>query len=197
MSFNPQPVRLEGRHVRLEPLEPRHTADLQEAGRDPQIWKWMLSADWTVPGEAERWLDEARADMAAGRAVAYAVVRAPDGRAVGSTRLFDFRAPHRALEIGYTWLAPEVQRTAVNTECKLLLLTHCFERLGARRVQLKTDARNAKSRAAIARIGAGFEGILRKYQTRFDGYVRDTAMFALTDDDWPEAKARIGAMLAR
>jgi len=122
-------------------------------------------------------------------------VRAADGRVVGSTRFLDIRRPHRALEIGNTWLAREAQRTAINTEAKLLMLTQAFEGWGAGRVQLKTDERNDASRAAIARLGCAFEGVLRKYQARYDGYIRNTAMFSLVADEWPAAKARLQARL--
>ena len=104
---------------------------------------------------------------------------------------------NRGLEIDNTWIAPEAQRTAVNTEAKYLQLRHAFEVLGAWRVQLKTDERNARSRAAIARLGCTFEGILRRYQLRFDGFVRNTAMFSLLDSEWPAAKAALEAKLAR
>jgi RimJ/RimL family protein N-acetyltransferase len=129
--------------------------------------------------------------------VGWATVRQADGRVVGSTRFLDLRRPNRGLEIGWTWIDPQAQRTGVNTEAKFLMLRHAFEDLGAIRVQLKTDERNLRSRTAIARLGASFEGILRKYQARFDGYVRNTAMFSITAEDWPAVKARLEGMLAR
>ena len=148
--------------------------------------------------DVENWIAEALRAQATGAEVAFAIVRRSDGVAVGSTRYLDIRRPHRALEIGWTWLAREAQRTAVNTEAKLLLLTHAFEVHGAVRVQLKTDERNAQSRAAISRLGAAFEGILRNYQTRpYDGYVRHTAMFSITAAEWPTAKAGLVAKLTR
>jgi RimJ/RimL family protein N-acetyltransferase len=116
---------------------------------------------------------------------------------VGSTRFLDLRRPHRTLEIGWTWLTSAAQRTAVNTEAKYLMLCHAFDELCAVRVQLKTDERNEKSRNAIARLGAVFEGVLRNYQTRLhDGYVRNTAMFSITDREWPAVKTRLEAKLA-
>ena len=117
---------------------------------------------------------------------------------VGTTRFIDIRRPHRGLEIGWTWLAPEAQRSAINTEAKYLMLRQAFDGWGALRVQLKTDANNARSRAAILRIGAVYEGILRKQLLRaHDGYQRDTAMFSIVEPEWPAVKAGLEAKLAR
>lgn len=141
---------------------------------------------------------EALRTQTTGTEVAFAIVRRSDGVAVGATRYLDIRRPHRSLEIGWTWLAREAQRTPINTEAKLLLLTHAFEVHGAVRVQLKTDERNEQSRAAISRLGAIFEGILRNFQTRpHDGYVRNTAMYSLTPTEWPAVRDRLSAMLVR
>ncbi|HYC70130.1 MAG TPA: GNAT family protein [Opitutaceae bacterium] len=195
MTFDPQPVLLAGRHVRLEPLEPRHESALLAAAKDPEVFRWFLTPPLGEPGEMRKWLEDAFRAQAARTEVAFATVRAADGRVVGSTRFLDIRRPHRALEIGNTWLAREAQRTAINTEAKLLMLTQAFEGWGAGRVQLKTDERNDASRAAIARLGCAFEGVLRKYQARYDGYIRNTAMFSLVADEWPAAKARLQARL--
>ena len=197
LVFDPKPVVLAGRTVRLEPLQRRHAAGILAASRDPEIWRWMLVEQFQTVGEAEQWIDAANVAQAAGLEVAWATTLFKDGRVVGSTRYLDIRRPNRGLEIGWTWIDPEFQRTAVNTEAKYLMLRHAFEDLGAVRVQLKTDERNTKSRAAIARLGATFEGILRQYQARFDGYVRNTAMFSVTAGEWPAAKAKLEAMLAR
>jgi RimJ/RimL family protein N-acetyltransferase len=196
-SFDPKPVVLNGRTVRLEPLQRSHAAGILAASRDPEIWRWMLVEQFKSLGEVEQWIEAANVAQAAGLEVAWATVRVSDARVVGSTRYLDIRRPNRGLEIGWTWIDPQFQRTAVNTEAKFLMLRHAFEDLGALRVQLKTDERNARSRAAIARLGAAFEGILRRYQARFDGYVRNTAMFSLTAEEWPAAKAKLEAMLAR
>ena len=153
---------------------------------------------FTSEGEVQAWIAEALKAQATGTEVAFAIVRRSDGVAVGSTRYLDIRHPHLSLEIGWTWLAREAQRTAINTEAKLLQLTHAFESHGAVRVQLKTDERNEQSRAAISRLGAVFEGILRNYQTRpHDAYVRNTAMYSITATEWPAIKARLKARLAR
>ncbi len=196
-TFDPQPISLHGRHVALEPLAPRHAAGIFAASRDPGIWTYLLVPQFASVGAVQQWIEESQAAQRSGAEVPFATVRADDGRVVGSTRFLDIRRAHRTLEIGWTWIDPQFQRTAVNTEAKFLMLRHAFEDLGAGRVQLKTDERNARSRAAIARIGATFEGILRKYQARFDGYVRNTAMFSITAEEWPAAKARLEAMLAR
>lgn len=193
--FDPRPVLLEGRHVRLEPLERRHLPGLLTAARDPEIFQWFLTPPLGDEAEMTKWLEDGLRAQAAGAEVAWATVRRSDGRIVGSTRFLDIRRPNRGLEIGNTWLAREAQRTAVNTEAKLLQLTHAFADLGAVRVQLKTDERNARSRAAIARLGGTFEGILRRYQARYDGFMRNTAMYSLTAEDWPAAKAALEAKL--
>lgn len=197
-NFRPEPVLLEGKHVRLEPLVPHHAAALFRASQNPDIWRWLPIPMFATLTQVDEWIAAALKTQATGTEVAFAIVRRNDGVAVGSTRYLDIRHPHRALEIGWTWLAREAQRTPVNTEAKLLLLTHAFETQGAVRVQLKTDERNEQSRAAITRLGAVFEGILRNYQTRpHDGYVRNTAMYSITAAEWPAVKARLAAMLAR
>lgn len=197
MHFDPRPVLLEGDFVRLEPLERRHAEPLFAVGCDPEIWRYMLVPAWVTLADAVRWCEDALRSQAAGGEVVWVTVRRTDGRVVGSTRYLDIRRPHRALEIGSTWIAPEAQRSAVNTEAKLLQLRHAFGELGAVRVQLKTDRRNEASRRAIARLGAVEEGTLRCYQTRCDGYVRDTVMFSLTAGEWPAAEARLAARLVR
>ena len=195
-SFDPKPVVLTGRHVRLEPLAAMHAAALFAAGRDPEVHRYLLDEPPATEADVAATIAAALAAAAAGTQVPFVILHLASGRVAGTTRYLDLRRDHRALEIGYTWLAPEFQRTAVNTEAKYLLLRHAFETLGAVRVQLKTDERNARSRRAIERLGARFEGILRNYQTRADGFVRNTALFALTDADWPAAKARLEARLA-
>lgn len=183
--------------MRLEPLEERHRAAmLASAQQLPDVFQWFLSDTLAKPEVFHAWFDDALRNTAAGSEVAWAIVRRGDDKVVGSTRYLDLRRANRGLEIGNTWHAKEAQRTAINTEAKYLLLRHAFEALGAVRVQLKTDERNEPSRRAIARLGAQFEGVLRRYQTRFDGYVRNTAMFAVVADDWPAARARLEAMLA-
>ena len=198
LSFDPKPVVLEGTFVRMEPLALRHAEALFAASQDPEIWRWLPAPMFSSVAEVRSWIEEALALQAKGEVVPFATIRKSDGAAVGSTRYLDIRPPHRAIEIGWTWLATAAQRTPVNTEAKFLMLQHAFETLGAIRLQLKTDERNEKSRKAIGRLGAVFEGILRNYQTRtHDGYVRNTAMFSITDTEWPVVKAGLEAKLAR
>jgi RimJ/RimL family protein N-acetyltransferase len=195
VTFDPKPVLLEGRHVRLEPLEHRHLPALAAAARDPEVFQFFLTPPLGTVAEMGKWLEERLSGQATGAEVAWATVRMTDNRLVGATTFLDIRRANRGLEIGNTWLAKEAQRTPVNTEAKLLQLTHAFEKLGAWRVQLKTDERNARSRAAILRLGCTFEGVLRKYQARYDGYVRNTALYSLIAEDWPAVKARLSAKL--
>lgn len=197
MNFDPRPVLLEGRHVRLEPLERRHAAGLFASSHDPAIWQWLLIRPFEVLADAEGWVDDALAMQTSGDEIPWATIRRSDGAIVGTTRFLEIRRAHCTLEIGHTWITADARRTAVNTEAKLLQLRHAFEDLGAVRVQLKTDERNEPSRRAIARIGGVFEGILRKYQTRYDGYVRNTALFSLVAAEWPAARANLEKMLER
>ena len=196
--FDPQPSPLSGRHVRLEPLQFSHAAGLFAASQHPEIWRWLPLPMFGSVTAVEEWIAEAHRLQAAGSDVPYATVRCADECPVGATRFLEIRRPHRSLEIGWTWLTPGAQRTPVNSEAKFLMLRHAFETHGAVRLQLKTDERNAQSRAAILRLGAVFEGVLRNFQTRaHDGYVRNTAMYSITDTEWPVVKARLAARLAQ
>ena len=135
--------------------------------------------------------------MATGREIAFAIIHKSDKRAIGSTRFLDIQPAHRTLEIGWTWIGTKYQRTAVNTECKYLLLSYAFEKLGAVRVQLRTDTRNEKSQKAIERIGAVKEGVLRKSHTTHTGFIRDSVYYSIIDDEWPAVKQRLEGFLAR
>lgn len=194
--FDPQPVLLAGRHVRLEPLTPGHAAALFAAAT-PEVFRYLIIPPFRTVADAGHYVAEALAAQATGAEVAFATVRQSDDRVVGTTRFLDIRRPHRGLEIGWTWITPGAQRTAVNTEAKYLMLHQAFEGWGALRVQLKTDANNAQSRAAILRLGASFEGIIRKQMLRpHDGYQRDSAMFSIIESEWPAVKAGLEAKLA-
>ncbi len=196
------PITLQGNHVRLEPLSPAHEGDLLAAAQADEIWQFLRP-----PGPRRSTLDEFRADfmqplLAAaerGDEVAFAVVGRETGRAIGCTSYLYMSPQHRSLEIGGTWYAKASWRTAVNTECKYLLLTHAFETLGCIRVQLRTDALNARSRAAIERIGGKLEGIIRndRIVKGEGGRRRSTAQYSLLDDEWPANKARLASILAR
>lgn len=191
-----QPLMLEGRYVRLAPLQAGHLEDLLEVGLEPALWKWTLGFVASREDLAN-YIDAALAEQAAGASVPFAVVHRETGKAVGSTRYMSIAAAHRRLEIGSTWYGIPYQRTPVNTESKYLLLTHAFERLGCRRVELKTDALNEKSRRAIERLGAVHEGVFRKHVECYGGRVRDSAWYSIVDDEWPAVKARLEGLLAR
>lgn len=193
-SFDPRPVTLEGARARLEPLTAEHAGDLLEAGRDPSIWTYMPMTGFTDLDAVRGWIEAAQRGPFGEAQVPFAIVDRATGRAVGSTRFLDVRPPQRTLEIGWTWLTPAAQRTAINTECKLLLMTHAFETLGARRVQLKTDRRNVRSRRAILRIGAVEEGTLRRQMLMPDGHERDSVFFSVIAREWPVVKRRLETM---
>jgi RimJ/RimL family protein N-acetyltransferase len=185
--LRPERVTLEGRVVRLEPLEERHRDDLlAAAAEDPHTWDFMGS----TLRDATAWPAYLAAALAP-EFVAWATVERATGRAVGSTRFGDIAPEHERVEIGWTWIAPSRQRTAVNTEAKLLQLTYAFETLGAGRVALKTDARNERSQRAIERLGAVREGVLRRHIRLPDGYMRDTVYYSILADEWPAVKARL------
>jgi RimJ/RimL family protein N-acetyltransferase len=190
----PERVSLAGRYVRLEPIDERHRDDLlTAAAEDPATFRYM-GADLSVGASA--W-DAYLADALRPDYVAWATVDAATGRAVGSTRFGDIAPEHGRVEIGWTWIAPSHQRSATNTEAKLLQLSYAFDELGAGRVALKTDGRNLRSQAAIERVGAQREGTLRKHMRMPDGFVRDTVYFSILAEEWPAVKARLEERLAR
>jgi N-acetyltransferase len=190
-----EPVMLKGRVVRLEPLSLDHLDGLARVGLDPALWRWIPSAV-TSREEMRGYIETALAEQHAGQSLPFAVMDANTGDAIGSTRYGNISEPNRRLEIGWTWYTPPRQRTAVNTEAKLLLLTHAFERLGMIRVEFKTDALNEKSRNALLRIGAMQEGIFRKHLICQSGRIRDTVYFSILDTEWPEKKRRLEERLA-
>ncbi|AUY50531.1 GNAT family protein [Streptomyces sp. CB01881] len=193
----PVPVTLTGRHVRLEPLGRSHLPDLwATVGPDPEVWRWIPNLPPATEEELGAILDVRIAEAAAGNAVKFAVIDLASGRAVGVTGYYAFNATDEYVEIGGTWYARSVWRTAVNTEAKLLLLVHAFEDLGMGRVFWKTDALNDRSRNAIQRLGAQYEGIHRREKLRANGVWRDTAYFSMLADEWPAARERLTARLA-
>jgi len=195
-AFDPQPTVLSGTHVALVPLDLAHAGDLASAGRDDATWLYMPRPALRSIEDAASMIRQALVETDAGREVAFAIIAQSSGRAVGSTRFLDLQRAHRALEIGWTWIGTAWQRTALNTECKLMLLRHAFVDLGAHRVTLKTDARNARSQRAIERIGGVREGVLRRHRVCWDGTVRDTVYYGIVDHEWPQVRARLEAMLA-
>jgi RimJ/RimL family protein N-acetyltransferase len=191
---------LEGRIVRLEPLTAAHGPGLRTAAAHDEIWTWIRHPPPAISdAEWEAFLGGALAASAAGTEAAFATLDARTGAPIGSTRFLTLRPEHRGLEIGWTWLTPTAWRTGANAEAKLLQLTHAFETLGCLRVELKTNARNRRSRVAMARLGATHEGVFRRHQLLpgiGDG-VRDSAFFSITDRDWPAVRARLEARLSR
>ncbi|WP_328315384.1 GNAT family N-acetyltransferase [Streptomyces sp. NBC_00388] len=193
----PSPATLVGCHVRLEPLTPAHLSDLYAAGGgDEEVWRWLSVSTPRTQGEMGGLLDGLLADCQAGARVAFAVVRLSSGRAVGWTSYGFFSAWDARVEIGWTWYSRAVWRTAVNTESKLLLLSHAFEDLGMERVSWRTDRQNFRSRRAITRLGAVEEGVFRRETRRADGSWRDNVYYAMLSDQWPGARARLTARLA-
>jgi RimJ/RimL family protein N-acetyltransferase len=188
------PVILEGRHVRLEPLTLEHTAQLAEVGLDADLWTWIPTPVRT-PEEMSAYVQTAIKEQAAGSALPFALVEKSSGRTMGSTRYGNIDRDHHRVEIGWTWVARQWQRTPINTETKYLLLRHAFETLRCIRVELKTDSLNERSRAAILRIGARQEGIFRNHMITASGRIRHTVYFSIVDSEWPEAKARLEAKL--
>ena len=189
-----EPVTLEGRLVRLEPLAESHLRDLVDVAIDPTLWRLTIAQ---VHDEASlrAWLETALRNRAAGAEMPFATIDLASGRAIGSTRFLSIVPDHRRLEIGWTWVGTAFQRTGANREAKLLQLTHAFETLGANRVEFKTDARNERSRTALLGIGATFEGIFRSHMIMPWGPLRDSAYFSVVNTEWPEVKARLEAKL--
>jgi N-acetyltransferase len=182
---------LEGRVVRLEPLARHHEQNLFEAAQDERIWRWMPYDASASPETFHAWLEDALAASESGTEAAFATVDAGTGDPVGSTRYLALRPEHRVLEIGWTWLAPAYWQTGANVEAKMLMLEHAFENLGCLRVELKTDSRNERSRAALAALPAQFEGIFRKHMLVRGGQRRDSAYYSIIDDEWPEVRENL------
>ena len=189
-----EPVTLEGWMVRLEPLRFEHEPGLWEVAQEPEIWQFM-SALVERRDDLHGWIAEALRLAQQGSALPFAIIERATGRAIGSTRYGNIIPADRNLEIGWTWLGKQFWRTAVNTECKYLLLRHAFETLGCVRVQLKTDALNVRSRTAIKRLGAVEEGTLRKHIWVQNRRFRDTVMFSIVDDEWPAVRERLEGWL--
>lgn len=188
MTFDVRPVLLENTWVRLEPLQPRHAEALFAIGQDAGDWAYMPHGCFTSLDHTRSWIADALALQEKGEQVSFVIIDRSNGAVAGSTRFLNIRRRDRGLEIGWTWLGRDFQRSAVNTATKLLLLQHAFDTLGALRVELKTDGRNLRSQAAIARLGATREGVFRRHMIVQDGFVRDTVYFSITDQDWPRVR---------
>ena len=190
------PVTLSGRHVRLEPLTRAHIEAMYAAASDPQLWRWTLTQIASMEGMRD-YIEAALAAQAAGTALPFATLDAATGEVIGSTRFGNIDVANRRVEIGWTWLRRDRQRTGCNTEAKYLMLSHAFDVLGCIRVELKTDALNQQSRAAILRIGAKEEGILRAHMITASGRIRDSAMYSILDREWPDVRRKLEAQLQR
>jgi RimJ/RimL family protein N-acetyltransferase len=191
-----EPVTLEGRIVRLEPLSLEHVPRLAEVGLDQEIWRWTLVRPQSE-ADLRDWAASTIAARNAGTELPFATIEVATGLPIGATRYLNIVMEHRRLEIGWTWLAPAWQRTGANREAKLLMLEHAFDRLGCRRVEFKTDSNNEKSRKALLGIGAKFEGIFRNHMLMPDGRTRHTAWYSVVDEEWPNVRAGLEAMLSR
>lgn len=191
-----EPVTLEGALVRLEPLAMTHYAQLCQVGLDEELVRITQSYAPTPDG-LRTYIEKALQRQGDGTALPFAVIAKAVDRAIGSSRYAAIDRANRRLEIGWTWYGREWQRTAVNTETKYLMLRHAFEALGCVRVEFKTDILNARSRAALLRIGAKEEGIFRQHMIMPDGRVRNTVYFSIINDEWPQVKARLEGLLVR
>jgi N-acetyltransferase len=188
------PVRITGTRVALEPLSMRHVDNLAVAGADEAIWRWLPTAHYQ-PGSMRAFVESALVAQERRAALPFATIDLLSGKAVGSTRYHHIDAEHRRLEIGVTWIGPEQQRSHINSEAKLLQFWYAIDVLKCRRVELKADVDNAKSRAAILRLGAMEEGTFRKHMLYADGRNRDNVYFSVIDDDWPAVRARLESKL--
>lgn len=189
------PVTLTGKYVRLEPMTEAHIPALAEIGVGQSFWNFMLYGDMNTEADMANWVRDILSRAEKGTDLLFVAVHLASGRAAGATRYLNIMPKDRGLEIGGTWYGTEFQRTAVNTECKYLLLKHAFETLGCIRVQLKTDLRNERSQRAIERIGAVKEGILRNHMILPDGRIRHSVFYSILDTEWDGVKKRLEGML--
>jgi N-acetyltransferase len=186
---------LTGRYVRLEPLSADHARGLFDASKDPGIWTWMSERQPETAGDMETLVGKALAACERGLRLPWVQIDAATGEVAGTTSYYEISPSNRGVCIGHTWIGSRWHRTGLNTEAKLLLMGRAFDDLGAIRVGWHTHVRNERSRAAIERLGASFEGVHRKHRIRADGSIRDTAAYGMTDDDWPAAAQALRARL--
>lgn len=189
------PTILEGTYVRLEPLTPAHASELLELALDPELWRFTTTEIHSRE-DLDAYIATALDWQRLGTALPFATIHRASGRAVGSTRLANIDRAHRRAEVGWTWLGRPHQRTALNTEAKLLMLAHAFERMECIRVELKTDVLNSRSRAAIRRLGATEEGVLRHHMIMPGGRIRDTVYYSILREEWPAVRAGLEAKLS-
>jgi RimJ/RimL family protein N-acetyltransferase len=196
MSWPELCKRLEGRLIMLEPVLEDHGERFWEAAQDPAVWTLMSIEAGRDRARFDRWWAQLRSAFAAGEEVPFATVLREEDRVIGGTRFLTLRPAHRGVEIGHTWLRSDAWQSGANIEAKLLMLEHAFERCGCMRVEFKTDARNERSRRALEALPAQFEGIFRKHMLVRDGELRDSAYYAIVDDDWPRVRANLERRLA-
>ena len=187
---------LAGEHVRLEPMQIGHVEALAAAGIAEGVWRWTIN-DMTTTEEMKEYVETALDERRRASSLPFVTRDQASDKIVGSTRFGNIDVKNCKAEIGWTWIHPDWQRTHVNTEAKLLMLTHAFETWNCIRVELKTDALNEKSRNAILRIGAKFEGIFRQHMITDSGRLRDTAYFSIIDSEWPAVRAGLQSKLGR
>lgn len=193
-NYPPKPVLLTGTHTLLLPMEPQHLEALKEAVKDGELWKlWYTFVP--TPEEMESWITKALQEKEQGTSVPFVVVRKSDNQIVGSTRYMNIETVIRRLEIGTTWYSKSVQRSPINTECKLLLLQHAFEELKCLAVEFRTHRLNEQSRRAIARLGAQQDGMLRNHRISSNGTIRDTAVYSIIETEWESVKSNLLFML--
>ncbi len=190
-----RPVVLSGKHVRLEPMSEAHVSGLAEIGIGHKFWDFMVYGNIESIEDMHDWVLDIMSRSEKGTDLPFVVIHLASGRVAGATRYLNIMPKDRGLEIGGTWYGIDFQRTAVNTECKYLLLSHAFEKLGAIRVQLKADLRNERSQKAMERIGAKKEGILRNHMILPNGMYRDTVLYSIIDTEWEQIKTKLATMM--
>jgi N-acetyltransferase len=186
-----EPVTLTGKVVRLEPLSETHIPDLAKVGLDEKIWHYMRYGKVETVEQLSAWVGELLELQVLGTDLPFAVLSLAAGNAIGSTRYLNIDPPNHSLEIGGTWYGLDYQGTQVNTECKYLLLRHAFEKLECVRVWFKTDLRNQRSQRALERLGVVKEGVLRNHMILPDGYIRDSVVYSILPQEWPQVKAKL------
>ncbi len=192
-----KPVTLQGKHVRLEPMTEAHTAGLAEIGVGQPFWDFMVYGNMETEEDMRGWVRQILARAEKGTDLPFVVVHLASGRIAGATRYLNIMPNDRGLEVGGTWYGTEFQRTAVNTECKYLLLTYAFETLKCIRVQIKTDSLNERSQKAIERIGAKKEGVLRNHMILPNGRIRHSVYYSILDSEWSGVKKKLEEMLVK
>jgi len=190
------PAELSDVHVRLVPPAHDLAAGLFACSRDPEVWRYSLTRPFASVAEAAAFLEERRLGRERGGELAFVAIARADGAVAGTTRLYDIDPTHASCSLGWTWYGAAYRRTAINTATKLLLLRHAFEALRVNRVQFTIDARNVASLAAVERIGATREGVLRRHRLLPDGFVRDTVVYAITHEEYPRVRAALRRRLA-